>query len=128
MFALQQINEIHDRLGKQASLPQYLMALKAIGIIKYDSFISDGHSEYFGKNNYKIVSPPVHTDYFIAQTCNRQEFLMHLKLHEEGKTDYLKMAASLAESGIEKWTFNTIKMTIAYYDKNGNEMLLEKID
>ena len=39
MFTLDQINDIHERLGKQATLPQYLQALKSIGVDKYDSFI-----------------------------------------------------------------------------------------
>ena len=66
MFTLDQINDIHERLGKQATLPEYLRALNAIGVDKYDSFITDGHSEYFGKDNQKIVSPPVHKKLTIA--------------------------------------------------------------
>lgn len=31
MFTLEQINDIHERLGKQATLPEYLLVLKAIG-------------------------------------------------------------------------------------------------
>ena len=57
MFTLEEINDIHDRLGEAETLPQYLEALKNIGVDKYDSFITDGHSEYFGKGDYKIVSP-----------------------------------------------------------------------
>lgn len=128
MFSLTQINDIHECLGKQATLPEYLLALKAIRVDKYDSFITDGHSEYFGKDNQKIVSSPGHKKLTIAQTCNREEFLTHLRLHEQGKTDYFEMSKDLADSGIEKWTFDTNKMTIAYYDKDGNKMLVETID
>jgi hypothetical protein len=60
MFTLDQINDIPVRLGKQTILLEYLLALKVIGVDKYDSFITAGHSEYFGKNNQKVVSPPVH--------------------------------------------------------------------
>ena len=34
MFSLEQINRIHDQLGKQATLSQYLKALNAIGVDK----------------------------------------------------------------------------------------------
>ena len=34
------------------------------------------------------------------------------------------MSKGLADSGIEKWTFDTNKMTITYYDKGGNEILV----
>jgi uncharacterized protein YbcV (DUF1398 family) len=38
------------------------------------------------------------------------------------------MTKGLADSGIEKWTFDTNKMTIVYYNLNGEEMLIEKIE
>jgi uncharacterized protein YbcV (DUF1398 family) len=56
VFTLDQINDIHERLGKQTTLPQYLQALKAIGVDKYDSFLTDGHSEYYGNDSQKVVS------------------------------------------------------------------------
>ena len=127
MFTLDQINDIHERLGKQATLPEYLKALKAIGVDRYDSFITDGHSEYFGKDNQKVVSPQVHKGLTIANTSNREGLLKHLSLHNEGKTDYLEMSLGLADSGTEKWSFDTNKMTITYYDKEGREMLVEAI-
>jgi len=127
MFTLDQINDIHKRLGKQSTLPQYLQALKTIGIDKYDSFVSDGHSEYYGNDNQIVVSPPVHEKFTIAKTSNREGLLRHLNLHNQGKTDYLEMSKGLADSGIEKWTFDTGKLTIAYYDKDGRKMLVEAI-
>jgi len=127
VFTLDQINDIHERLGKQATLPQYLQALKTIGVDKYDSFITDGHSEYYGNDSQKVVSPPVHEKFAIAKTSNREGLLRHLNLHNQGKTNYVEMSKGLAESGIEKWTFDTSKMTIAYYDKDGRRMLVEAI-
>jgi uncharacterized protein YbcV (DUF1398 family) len=127
MFTLEQINDIHDRLGNAATLSQYLKALKDIGVDKYDSLITDGHSEYFGEGSHKVVSPPVHEKLSIAKTSNRESLLKHLDLHNQGKTNYLEMSKGLADSGIEKWTFDTNKMTITYYDKGGNEILIEAI-
>ena len=127
MFTLEQINEIHDRLGRAESLAQYVQALNAIGIETYDSYLLDGHSEYFGKNGYRVVSPPVHEMLTIADTSDREQFLKHLNLHNQGKTSYLEMSKGLADSGIEKWTVDTKNMTMAFYDKSGNEMLVETI-
>lgn len=128
MFTLDQINDIHERLGKQTTLPEYLQALESIGVDNYDSFISDGHSEYYGKGNQKVVSPPVHKELNIANTSNQEDLLKHLNLHNQGKTDYLEMSQGLADYGIEKWSFDTNKMTIAYYDREGREMLSELIE
>jgi uncharacterized protein YbcV (DUF1398 family) len=128
MFTLEQINDIHDRLSKAETLSQYLEALKSIGVDKCESFITDGHSEYFGKGGHKVVSPPAHEKLSIAETRNRESFLEHLNLHSQGKTTYLEMSKGLADSGIEKWTFDTNKMRITYYDRDGNEILVEAIE
>jgi uncharacterized protein YbcV (DUF1398 family) len=127
MFTIEQINDIHDRLGYTETLPQYLEALKNIGVAKYDSFVTDGQSEYFGRGGHIVVSPPVHEKLSVAETSNRESFLKHLDLHNQGKTSYLELSRGLADSGIEKWTFDTNKMTITYYDKHGTEMLVEAI-
>ena len=127
MFTLEQVNDIHDRLGNAGTLSQYLEALKSIGVDKYDSFITDGHSEYFGIDNQMVISPPVHKKLTIANTSSREDLLKHLNLHNQGKTNYLEMSRGLAESGIEKWSFDTSKMTITYYDTEGREMLVEAI-
>jgi uncharacterized protein YbcV (DUF1398 family) len=37
------------------------------------------------------------------------------------------MSNGLADSGIEKWTLDANAMTMTYYDKAGNEMLVEPI-
>jgi hypothetical protein len=37
------------------------------------------------------------------------------------------MSRGLAQSGIEKWTVNTGRMTMTCYDRGGSEMLVEQI-
>ena len=127
MFTIEQIDDIHDRLGNADTLVEYLRSLNAIGVERSDSFLADGHTEYFGKNRHKVVTAPAHEMLTIAERGNRQGLLEHLSLHNQGKTDYLEMSKGLAESGIAKWTFDTTRMTIAYYDRAGNEMLVEAI-
>jgi uncharacterized protein YbcV (DUF1398 family) len=127
VFTIEQINEIHERLGKQTTLPKYLLALNAIGIDKYNSFVTDGHSEYFGKDDYKVISQAAHKKINICNESDKQAFLDHLRLHEHGKTSYIEMSQGLADSGIERWVFDTNNMTLIYYDVEGLEMLVEKI-
>jgi uncharacterized protein YbcV (DUF1398 family) len=91
MFTLGQIHEIHDRLGKAETLAQYLQALHAIGVEKCDSFVTNGHSEYFGKNDQKVVSPPAHETLTVAQTSNREKLMEHLDRLLQQKTGYLEM-------------------------------------
>jgi|GEM_PF-2473740 hypothetical protein len=74
----------------------------------YDSFLTNGHSEYYGKDEYKVVSQPTHEIFTIAKDCNRENFLHQLNLYEQGKTNYFGISKGVTESGIEKWTFNTV--------------------
>ena len=127
MFTIEQINDIHDRLGSAKTLAEYVRALKALGVERYDSYLADGHSEYFGQGGHTVVSPPVHEVLPVAATGQRETFLQHLDRHERRETTYLEMSRGLAQSGIEKWTVDTGRMTMTFYDKAGREMLVEQI-
>jgi uncharacterized protein YbcV (DUF1398 family) len=128
MFTIEQINDLHARLGSAKTLPEYVRALKVLGIERYDSYLTDGHSEYFGQSDHKVVSPPVHEVFAVAEIGQRETFLDHLRRHEQRKTTYLEMSLGLARSGIEKWTVDTGRMTMTFYDKAGREMLVEQIE
>ena len=127
MFTLEQIDDIHHRFGRQDTLVQYLQALNAIGVERSDSFLTDGHSEYFGQGGESVITPPAHEVLTVAGTSSRDGLVEHLALHSQGKTSYLEMSKGLARSGVEKWTFDTSALTIAYYDKAGNELLTEAV-
>ena len=72
MFTIEQINELHERLGEADTLFEYVCALNAIGVEKYDSYLTDGHSEYFGKQGHKVISPPAHDKLSIAEKSNKE--------------------------------------------------------
>ena len=128
MFTLEQINDIHDRMGSAKTFTAYVLALKAIGVEWCDTYLADGHSEYFGQGGHKIVSPPVHEVLAVAEIGQRETFVQHLRRHEQRETTYLEMSIGLAQSGIEKWSVDTGTMTMTFYDKSGREMLVEQID
>jgi uncharacterized protein YbcV (DUF1398 family) len=127
MFTIEQLDDLHARLGSAKTFPQYVLALKGLGVQRYDSYLADGHSEYFGQYGHIVVSPPVHEHLLIAETGQRDTFLQHLHRHELRETTYLEMSRGLAQSGIEKWTVDTVKMTMTFYDKSGKQMLVEQI-
>jgi uncharacterized protein YbcV (DUF1398 family) len=104
-----------------------VVALKALGVERYDSYLADGHSEYFGQNGHSVVSPPVHEVLPIAQTVQRETFLQHLRRHERRETTYVEMSRGLAQRGIEKWTVDADRMTMTFYAKTGRELLVEQI-
>jgi len=127
MFTIEEINDLHARLGSARTLPEYVRALKALGVERYDSYLTDGHSEYFGQGGFRVVSPPVHEVLPVAETGQGETFLQHLRQHERRETTYFEMSRGLAQSGIEKWTVLTGRMTMTFYDMAGTEMLVEQI-
>ena len=69
-----------------------------------------------------MLSSSAHEKLKIAEVSNREDFIKYLNLHSQRKTTYLEMSRGLADSGVEKWTFDTNKMTMTYYDRSGNVM------
>jgi hypothetical protein len=90
MFTIEQINDFHARLGSARTLPEYVLALKGLGVERYDSYLADGHSEYFGQGDHKVVSPPVHDVLPVAETSQRETFLQHLRQHGRREDDLLR--------------------------------------
>jgi uncharacterized protein YbcV (DUF1398 family) len=90
--------------------------------------VADGHSEYFGTNGHGVTSPAAHETLPVADTSNREAFLEHLNRHNRHQTSYLEMSKGVAESGIEKWTVDTNRMTMTFYDRAGRELLVEAIE
>jgi uncharacterized protein YbcV (DUF1398 family) len=107
---------------------QYVRALQALGVETYDSYLADGHTEFFGKDGYKVVLPSVHDTLPVSDRSDSAKAQEHLDLHNQGKTSYLEMSKGLADIGVEKWTMDTHTMTFACYDKQGHVLLMEEVD
>ena len=125
---MSQIDELHDRLGSAETLVDYLRALAAIGIVRFESFLVDGHTEFFGPDGSRVVSPPHHEVLTVAEVGDRGAFLEHLRRHSEGRTSYVEMSEGLAASGVEKWVADTAALTMTYYDRAGVALLVEQVE
>jgi site-specific DNA-cytosine methylase len=51
MFTIEQVNNLHDHFGQAETLAEYLRQLEAIGVERFDSYLTDGHSEFFGSGH-----------------------------------------------------------------------------
>ena len=127
MFTIAQIKAAHSKVKSGADFPDYISDLLQLGVIYYETYVSDGHSDYFGKDEYKISSAPNYDQLFIDGQCNIEQFKTDLKAHQQGKTDYSTFCTDCAKSGIEKWAVFMDTMNCIYYDKAGNELLVEVI-
>lgn len=63
----------------------------------------------------------------IADTPKGEKFKAELLAHQQGKTDFLTFIKMCATFGIEKWAISMDKITCTYYNKAGNEILVEEI-
>lgn len=127
MPTLEQVQKIHNELGHANTLGSYLQALRSIGVTKYASYVSDGHSEYYCFNGETLVSDAVHESFIVSDEVDKKSFLTTLDLSKKGKIGYVEMSKRLADSGIERWVFNTKELTISYLDKAGTVLQKESV-
>jgi uncharacterized protein YbcV (DUF1398 family) len=127
MFTVEQIKAAHSKVKSGADFPAYIKEIKALGVTFYETFVTDGHTDYYGDNDYKTTSPAKYEALVVAESPNGEQFKADLKAHQQGKTDYLTFISMCATFGIEKWSVCMDKMTCTYYDKAGNEILVEEI-
>jgi uncharacterized protein YbcV (DUF1398 family) len=127
MFTLQQIQQAHSKVKSGADFPAYIADLKAMGVSFYETYVSDGHTDYYGADEYKTSTEPKYDLIAIAPQLNLQQFKADLKLHQQGSSDYPTFISHCAQHGIEKWAMDLQKMTCTYFDTEGNEVLAEQV-
>jgi uncharacterized protein YbcV (DUF1398 family) len=127
MFTIDQIKTAHAKVKSGADFPAYVQELVSLGVTNYDSYVHDGHSVYFGKDNYKVTTPAKYDVLEIAKESDIEKFKHYLKIHQDGETNYTEFCKHAAEAGVEKWAVDTTVLTCIYYDRKGTEMLLEII-
>lgn len=127
MFTLEQIAEAHTRVKSGADFPLFMQDLIALGVAGNSIFVSDGRAEYWDKNGERLVSDAAYPVKEIADGCDADKFKTRLKLHQHGGTDYPTFCSDCAETGIDHWTIDMAAMKCTYFDKAGNEILVEQV-
>jgi uncharacterized protein YbcV (DUF1398 family) len=127
MFTVDQIKAAHSKVKSGADFPAYIKEIKQLGVTYYETFVSDGHTDFSGADHYKATAPSKYNELTIAETPNTEQFKVDLKEHQQGKTGYLTFIGMCAKFGIEKWAVSMSKMTCTYFDKAGHEVLVEVI-
>lgn len=126
-FTIEDIKTEHQKVKSGADFPQYIKAIKNIGVSHYTTYVGDGNTEYFDNNNESVITESKYDKLTIAEKVNTDNFRARLKLHQQGGTDYMTFCKDCAENGIEGWVMNLAAMTCTYFDKSRKEVLMEKI-
>ncbi|MBB6371342.1 DUF1398 domain-containing protein [Chryseobacterium shigense] len=127
MFTVEQIEKAHSKVKSGADFPDYIQEIKKLGVKSFETWVKDSHTEYFGDNDFNTKSQPKYPDLTIEDQSDKEKFVQYLKSHQKGETDYMTFCQHCAETGIEKWFVCLDEFTCTYYDKTGNEILVEEI-
>ncbi|MNY29687.1 hypothetical protein D3C86_1637420 [compost metagenome] len=127
MFTLEQINDAHCKVKSGAEFPYFMKAIKALGVMRYEAYIKDGHIDYYGLHDDIVKSDAKYASLEIANDVKKDQFKTELLAHQQGKTDFLSFIKMCAEVGVDKWIICMDTMTCTYYDQTGNEILVENI-
>jgi uncharacterized protein YbcV (DUF1398 family) len=127
MFTVEQIKAAHSKVKSGADFPAYVKEIKTLGVTHYEAYVTDGHIDYHGADGHTVKVPAKYAPLVIADNSDREQFKRELVAHQQGKTDFLTFIKMCSTVGIEKWVIRMDQMTCTYYDKSGNEMLVEVI-
>ncbi len=127
MFTVEQIEKAHKKVKSGVDFPKYIQEIKQLGVIAFETWVYDSHTEYFGKNEFRTASLAQYNNMTINDSCKGEKFKQYLKSHQQGETDYFSFCKYCAETGIEKWVVSLETMTCTYFDRSGNTVLTEQI-
>ena len=127
MFTLEQIHNAHSKVKTGADFPNYVREMKDLGVLCYYAFVQDGHCEYRGNNEYLISSEALYPDKVVVNELDKDAFILNLKRHQQGLTDYFTFCEDCARSGVSKWLMNLEENVCIYYDKQDVEVHREEI-
>jgi uncharacterized protein YbcV (DUF1398 family) len=127
MFTLTQISQAHSKVKSGSDFPNYIQDLILLGVRSYETFVTDGHSVFKGRDGFELQSPPKYGFIPVTPKSNPDQFKKILWEHQQAKTDYPTFSKQAAENGVEKWRVDTIRMTCSYFDVTGSLILEEKI-
>lgn len=127
MFTEQQLKAAHSKVKSGADFPAYVREIKDLGLSRYEFWVDNGHTVYYGANNHVIHSEAKYPIQDIALQSSAARLQHIISTHQQGQTDFITFCRQAADAGVEKWVIDTNKMTCVYYNLAGNEMVSEPI-
>ncbi|QES87335.1 DUF1398 domain-containing protein [Rhizosphaericola mali] len=127
MFTVTQIEEAHAKVKSGSGFPQYIQEIKQLGVLRFETWVKDSHTIYFGANNYSTQSVSKYTELTINPILNKALFIERLRTHQQGNTDYYTFCKDCAVNGVVKWLMDLNTFTCTYFDIDNNIVFEETI-
>ena len=102
-FTVADIEKAHEKVKSGADFPNYIKEIKSLGVIAFETWVVDSHTNYFGTDNFEKTSDAQYDDLMIVDDVNIEKFTAYLKIHQKGETNYFTFCKHCAETGVEKW-------------------------
>ena len=74
MFTLEQIKGAHSKVKSGADFPAYIQEIKKLGVTFYETFVVDGHTDYYGEKDYKISTVAKYNPLSVSDKSNINDF------------------------------------------------------
>ena len=94
MFTIEKIQVAEAKIKSGADFPNFIQEIKRMGVMRYDVFVINGMSIYYGSSDQVAQSAPIHEDLLIEQVADVDGLKDALKIHQNGATDYLQTGCS----------------------------------
>lgn len=127
MFTIEQINEAAGKVNNGADFPRFVSDLEFVGVTHYEYFVANGKLIYSGQDGFQLAVDSNMTHLDVNEIASKKKLKQAIIIHQRGETDYPTFCQDAAQAGVEKWITHMHKMTVAYLDKRGNEILVELI-
>ena len=79
MFTTEQIKAAHSKVKSGADFPAYIQEIKALGVTDYETYVTDGHIDYHGANDYTAKVPAKYEALTIVERPDKEKFEAELK-------------------------------------------------
>lgn len=127
MFTLEQIKAAHSKVKTGADFPAYIHEIKKLGVTYYETYLSDGHTIFHGRNGFELTSQPKYSTQPVSGVVNAAQLRADILHHQRGGSDFFQITRQVAGNGIEKWAVCMDAMICTYYDQSGNKIMVEPI-
>lgn len=127
MFTIEQIKTAHSKVKSGADFPVYIQEIKTLGVTAYEHFVSDGHIQYYGANDFVLSAEAKWAPINVSDLSSTEKLKQALVIHQQGETNYPTFCKQSAEAGVEKWIVDITKMICTYYDKANHQMIVETV-
>lgn len=127
MFTIEQIHNASAKVKSGVDFPQFIQDLRAIGVLHYDTFVSDGKTKYYGVGDFELDGESKYPKMEVNDISAADQLKHAISIHQHGQTDYPTFCQQASDAGVEKWNSDLVAMTVTYLDKSGKTLTVEQI-